>query len=415
MPTYAYIVKDPNGSRQEGQLKAPSMDAALEQVQAMGVVITLKEKHATDRAAKQTLGEKIMQAMENLKNRVRLRTLVFFTRQLATMFAAGLTIEKSISNLAVEEKNKKFKSMIEQVSTDVKKGIQLSDALERHPAVFNRLYVALVKAGEISGSLHTVLLELADYLEGVEDTRTKVKSAMYYPVFIFSFLILAVVFLLWKVVPQFEEVYARFGADLPVPTQVLVSISRLISNNIVWAMLVLLLVAFIIWVISLTEKGGFFIDSIFLKMPVFGGLLHDSIMNKYSKTMSILFASGVTVMESLKLAQGVVANKVVERAVANVRDLLKDGYSVSNAMKKSEVFPSTLVQLTATGEETGELDVLLGKAADFYAKQVDSVIERLTSLIEPFMIISIGVVVGAILIVIYLPVFNMGMVMQRGM
>jgi type IV pilus assembly protein PilC len=150
-------------------------------------------------------------------------------------------------------------------------------------------------------------------------------------------------------------------------------------------------------------------------MPVFGGLLHDSIMNKYSKTMSILFASGVTVMESLKLAQGVVANKVVERAVANVRDLLKDGYSVSNAMKKSEVFPSTLVQLTATGEETGELDVLLGKAADFYAKQVDSVIERLTSLIEPFMIISIGVVVGAILIVIYLPVFNMGMVMQRGM
>jgi type IV pilus assembly protein PilC len=315
----------------------------------------------------------------------------------------------------VEEKNKKFKGMIVQVSTDVKKGIQLSDALERHPAVFNRLYVALVKAGEISGSLHTVLLELADYLEGVEDTRTKVKSAMYYPVFIFSFLILAVVFLLWKVVPQFEEVYARFGADLPVPTQVLVSISRLISNNIVWAMLVLLLVAFIIWVISLTEKGGFFIDSIFLKMPVFGGLLHDSIMNKYSKTMSILFASGVTVMESLKLAQGVVANKVVERAVANVRDLLKDGYSVSNAMKKSEVFPSTLVQLTATGEETGELDVLLGKAADFYAKQVDSVIERLTSLIEPFMIISIGVVVGAILIVIYLPVFNMGMVMQRGM
>jgi type IV pilus assembly protein PilC len=415
MPTYAYIVKDPNGSRQEGQLKAPSMDAALEQVQAMGVVITLKEKHATDRAAKQTLGEKIMQAMENLKNRVPLRTLVFFTRQLATMFAAGLTIEKSISNLAVEEKNKKFKSMIEQVSTDVKKGIQLSDALERHPAVFNRLYVALVKAGEISGSLHTVLLELADYLEGVEDTRTKVKSAMYYPVFIFSFLLLAVVFLLWKVVPQFEEVYARFGADLPLPTQVLVSISRLISNNIAWALLLLLLLAFIVWVISLTEKGGFFIDSIILRMPVFGGLLHDSIMNKYSKTMSILFASGVTVMESLKLAQGVVSNKVVERAVANVRDLLKDGYSVSNAMKKSEVFPSTLVQLTATGEETGELDVLLGKAADFYGKQVDSVIERLTSLIEPFMIISIGVVVGAILIVIYLPVFNMGMVMQRGM
>lgn len=415
MPTYAYIIKDAKGSRQEGQVKAPSMDAALEQVQALGIIITLKEKHATDRAAQQTLGEKIMQALENVKNRIPLRNLVFFTRQLATMFAAGLTIEKSISNLTVEEKNKKFKGMIESVASEVKKGSQLSDALERHPAAFNRLYVALVKAGEISGSLHTVLLELADYLEGVEDTRTKVKSAMYYPVFIFSFLLIAVIFLLWKVVPQFEEVYARFGADLPLPTQMLVTISRIISGNIVWALLLLMVLFFVIWVISLTEKGGFYVDSLFLKMPVFGGLLHDSIMNKYAKTMSILFASGVTVMESLKLAQGVVANKVVERAVADVRDYLKDGYSVSNSMKKCEVFPSTLVQLTATGEETGELDVLLGKAAEFYGKQVDSVIERLTSLIEPMMIISIGVVVGAILIVIYLPVFKMGMVMQQGM
>ena len=190
MPTYAYIVKDQKGARLEGQIKAPSLDAALEQTRAMGVVITLKEKHATDVKRRQTLGEKIMQAMENFKNRVPLRTLVFFTRQLATMFAAGLTIEKAISNLGVEEKNKKFRGMIEQVSSDVKKGSQLSDALERHPAAFNKLYVALVKAGEISGSLHTVLLELADYLEGVEDTRTKVMTAMYYPVFIFSFLIL---------------------------------------------------------------------------------------------------------------------------------------------------------------------------------------------------------------------------------
>jgi len=415
MPTYAYIVKDPKGARQEGQIKAPSLDAALEQVRAMGIVITLKEKHATDVARRQTLGEKIMQALENIKNRVPLRTLVFFTRQLATMFAAGLTIEKAISNLTVEEKNKKFRGMIEQVSSDVKKGNQLSDALERHPAAFNKLYVALVKAGEISGSLHTVLLELADYLEGVEDTRTKVKTAMYYPVFIFSFLLLAVVFLLWKVVPQFEEVYARFGADLPLPTQFLVNLSRIISHNIGWALMLAVIVAFLIWVVSLTEKGGFYLDSILLKMPVFGGLLHDSIMNKYAKTMSILFASGVTVMESLKLAQGVVSNKVVERAVADVRDLLKDGFSVSNSMKKVEVFPSTLVQLTATGEETGELDVLLRKASEFYAKQVDSVIERLTSLIEPMMIISIGVVVGLILIVIYLPVFKMGMVMQQGM
>jgi type IV pilus assembly protein PilC len=221
--------------------------------------------------------------------------------------------------------------------------------------------------------------------------------------------------LLWKVIPQFEEVYSRFGAELPFATQFLVNLSRLVSQNILWVTLLLVIALFLLWVVTLTERGGLYFDNLLLKMPIFGGLMRDSIMNKYAKTMSILFASGVTVMDSLKLVEGVVGNKLVQRAVAEMRDLLKDGFSVSKSMKKVEIFPSTLIQLTDTGEETGELDTMLGKAADFYAKQVNSVIERLTSLIEPLLIIMIGLVVGSILVVIYLPVFQMGMVMQQGM
>jgi len=415
MSTYSYIVKDPNGQRLEGEIRAANMDAAMAQLQSRGIIITLKEKHATDMSRRRTVGEQIIQAVENFKNRVPLRVIVFFTRQLATMFAAGLTIEKAIGNLSVEEKHKRFRNMLQAVASDIKKGMQLSEALSKHPSAFNNLYVALVKAYEVSGSLHTVLNELADYLEGVEDTRTKVKSAMYYPVFIFAFLGLVIFILLWKVIPQFEEVYSRFVAELPFATQFLVNLSRLVSQNILWVTLLLVIALFLLWVITLTERGGLYFDNLLLKMPIFGGLMRDSIMNKYAKTMSILFASGVTVMDSLKLVEGVVGNKLVQRAVAEMRDLLKDGFSVSKSMKKVEIFPSTLIQLTDTGEETGELDTMLGKAADFYAKQVNSVIERLTSLIEPLLIIMIGLVVGSILVVIYLPVFQMGMVMQQGM
>ena len=273
--------------------------------------------------------------------------------------------------------------------------------------------MALVKAGEVSGSLHTVLQDLADYLESVEDTRQNVKGAMYYPIFMVFFLLLVVFILLWKIIPQFTDIYTQLGATLPVPTQIMVTLSELISQNFFTSVLIIFFVFFWFWVLTLTDRGEMVFDQMLLRMPVFGGLVHDSVMNKYAKTLGILFGSGVTVTEALKLVQGVVGNAVVGSAVGELQEMLKEGFSLSNAMIRTEVFPPTLIQLTQTGEETGELDILLKKAADFYQKQVDSVITRLTSLIEPLMIIAIGVVIATIVVVIYLPVFQFGQAVQQ--
>lgn len=412
MPTFNYVIRNAAGQRVEAQLKATSMDAALDTLKNQGTLVSLKEQKSGD-VQKLTVLDKINLALEGLKNHIPLKTMVFFTRQLSTMFSAGLTLEKAIGNLAREERNKRFKRTLSGIHTEIKKGLQLSDAMSHYPYHFSNLYIALVKAGEVSGSLHNVLADMADYLETVEDTRQAVKGAMYYPIFMVGFLFVVIFVLLWKIIPQFSDIYTQLGAKLPAPTQLMVTLSHLVAENFAMTLLIILFVLFWMWVLTLTERGELYFDQMLLKMPVFGGLVHDSVMNKYSKTLGILFGSGVTVTEALKLVQNVVGNAVISSAVGELTEMLKEGYSLSNAMVKTEVFPPTLVQLTQTGEETGELDTLLKKAAEFYQKQVDSVILRLTALIEPLMIIAVGMVIATVVIVIYLPVFEFGQAIQQ--
>jgi type IV pilus assembly protein PilC len=331
------------------------------------------------------------------------------------MFSAGLTIEKSIANLLNEEKSLKFRKILARVANDLKRGHSLSEALSRHPGVFTNLYVALVHAGEVSGSLHTVLEQLSDYLETVAETRRKVISALTYPSMVITFMSLIVLGLLLFVVPMFSEIYDKFGAQLPAPTRVMVGLSQLIGQNIFTILLVLIVGVCFLWVVSLTERGGYVFDTIKLKIPVLGAMIRNSIMNKFAKTFGILLASGVPVLESIDHAQKVVGNKVIAKGLDTTRSMVKDGFSISVSMKKSLVFPPTLVQLVATGEETGEIDKMLDKAATFYEKQVTSIVERLTSLIEPILIICLGVTVAVILITLYLPVFMLGAALRRGM
>jgi type IV pilus assembly protein PilC len=412
MPKFSYVIRNAAGQRVESTLSSATFDAALEVVKNQGTLISLKEIKG-DQTQRLTVLDKINLALEGVKNHVPLKTMVFFTRQLSTMFSAGLTLEKAIGNLAREERNKKFKRTLMGIHMEIKQGLQLSDAMAHYPYHFNSLYVALTKAGEVSGSLHTVLQDMADYLETVEDTRQEVKGAMYYPIFMVGFLLVVVFILLWKIIPQFTDIYTQLGATLPAPTRLMVILSELIAQNFFISVFGIVFILFWLWVLTLTDRGELVLDQMLLRMPVFGGLIHDSVMNKYAKTLGILFGSGVTVTEALKLVQSVVGNAVVSRAVADLQEMLKEGYSLSNAMIKTEVFPPTLIQLTQTGEETGELDTLLKKAAEFYQKQVESVIARLTSLIEPMMIIAIGVIIATIVVVIYLPVFEFGQAVQQ--
>jgi len=354
-------------------------------------------------------------SISKLKSRVPLKTLVFFTRQLATMFAAGLTLEKALTNLAKEEKHPRFKKALEKVADDIRKGLSLSDAMERQPGTFSSLFIALVKAGEVSGSLQTILDQLATYLENVHDTNQKVKSALYYPFLVLGFLVAVLAIMLIFIVPRFSEVYAQLGADLPTATQTLVRVSDTVTNNFGQVMFFLVVAWLAVWLISMTRRGGYIVDSIKLKFPVFGTLVNYNIYNKLGKTLGILLGAGVPVIPSMNLIQRVVNNKVYSRAIDMSTEYIRDGYNISAALRITEKFPPIMLQLVTTGEETGEIDALLDKASDFYSKQVDSMVARMTSLIEPLMIMFVGGLILVILFVTYLPVFYIGQAMRSGM
>jgi len=416
MPNFAYVIKDEAGNRIEDYIRSGSVESAMESLTKKGAdIISIREVKSEFQAERLTIPEQINLFFYKVRTHVPLNILVFFTRQLATMFSAGLTIEKAVSNLMVGEKNKKFRKILAQVSNDLKKGMALSDAMANHPGVFSNLYVALVRAGEISGSLHVTLEHLSSYLETIAETRRKVISAMAYPVFSLCFLIVIMTILLVFIVPLFQDVYSKFGAKLPIATRTLIAASQLISNNFIVTVGIVLLIIVAFWIISMTERGGLIIDRAKLGFPVFGNLLTNSVMNKFAKTFGILLGAGVPVLDSLTQIQKVVGNKVVEKGIRESKVLIKDGFAISVAMKKSQVFPPTLVQLAATGEETGEIDALLTKAADFYEKQVDAIVERLTSLIEPLLIVLIGSVVLIVIISLYLPIFYLGMAVQQGL
>ena len=416
MPTFAYIVKDAKGARLEGMIKADTLDMAVDKLAKEGsTIISVKAAAEGAFKGKMSLFDKLMLTIYKIRTGVSLKTLVFFTRQLSTMFSAGLTIEKAITDLEKEEKNKRFSKVLRKLSDDIRKGFSLSEAMEQHPGVFNPLYVALVKAGEVSGTLHTVLDELSDYLEKIEDTRRKVYSAMAYPVFMLIFLVVVVWVMFYWIIPLFAGVYKDFNADLPAPTVLAINTSNFIVNNAFTAVLFVILAFFGLFLLYLTDRGRFIIDNIKLKIPVIGAVLNNSIMSKFSRTFSILMAAGVPIMDTMELTENVVQNAVVEGAVRKARVMVKEGYGVANSFRRTGMFPPTLLQMIATGEETGDMDKLLSKAAQFYEKLVDSVIDRLTSLIEPLLIVMMAVVVGGIIVVIYLPIFDLGEAISQGM
>ena len=398
MAVFNYLTKDPEGKRKEGEIRADSLDTAIQKLSANGqMVISLKEVDDTFDFLGPFIDE-IQLSIEKAKNRIPLSNIVFFTRQLATMFSAGLTLERAIQSLGAEEKHRKFKKVLNTVSDNIRKGLNLSESLSRHPGVFNTLFVAMVKAGEVSGNLNEILEQLSSYLENLDDTRRKVKSAMNYPIFMILFLIAMLMVMLLVIIPKFSQVYAQLGAGLPAATRQMIDFSTWFGNNIGFLAFVVFSIFSIIWLISKTQRGGYTLDSIILKIPVFGTLIEQSILNKFCKTFGILIGAGVPVLETTALLRKVVDNKVYERAIDDASDLIRDGYNISTALRRTEVFPSILLQLASTGEDTGELDDLLDRAADYYQKQVDALVDRMTTLKEPLLILMVGAVIALMVV-----------------
>ncbi len=415
MPAYTYLIKDEAGGRSEGEIKAESLDLAMKKLSADNQIIVKLEEVDTSWDFIGPFIDEINLSIERFKNRIPLSNLVFFTRQLATMYSAGLTLERAIRGLASEERHPKMKKVLKNVGENIRKGLSLSEALQRHPGVFSTLFVSLTKAGEVSGNLDEILDELATYLENLDDVRRKVRSAMTYPIFMVVFLFAMMSAMFMWIIPMFSDVYVQLGANLPAATRKLVSLSEWISINFSTVVLSLFGVAVGLWLVSKTRRGGYIIDSIKLRTPIFGSLLNQSILNKFSKTLGILLNAGVPVIESMNLIAKIVSNRVYEVAIGDATEYIRDGFNITSALRRTEIFPPILLQLSATGEETGELDTLLDKAADYYYKQVNALVERMTTLIEPILILMVGIIIGVMVVITYLPVFYLGAALQSGL
>ena len=415
MPAFRYLAVDSKGARVSGELKAEAIEGAIRDLQSGGHTIISLQPADQSGPGEDTLSGRLARFLHGVRTHIPLRDVVFFTRQLATMFSAGMTLERAVSNLIANEANPRLRKILLAVAADLQKGQSLSEAMGRHPGAFNSLYISLIKAGEAGGSLGNTLERLADYLERSEETRRKVISSLYYPVFVLVFLAICVGILVLKIAPMFDRVYKSFGADLPVPTRMLMTISNFLVRNLPLGFLMAMAAGGGLFLFALSDRGRWVLDAIRLKVPVFGALIQDATMAHFSRTFGLLLSSSVPVVDSLALAGQTVGNVLIRKGVDTVREMIRDGHSIHAAMRRTLVFPSILVQLVATGEETGEVEKLLLKAAEYYEKKVDTLISRLSSLIEPILIVLMGAVVGALVIVIYLPIFYLGMAMKRGM
>ena len=345
--------------------------------------------------------------------RVKDKDLTVFTRQIATMINAGLPLVQSLEVLASQQLNKRFKRVLIKIRQDVEGGSTFAASLKQHPTVFTPLYMSMVEAGEAGGFLDTVLNRLAGYIEKSMTLRRKVKGAMIYPATIITVAVAVVIFLLIFVIPTFKALFQGFGAALPLPTRIVLELSRLVKTHLLAGLGTLVGAVFGVRFYYRTEKGKKVIDSLLLRLPVIGQLIRKVSVAKFTRTLGTLVSSGVPILDGLNITARVAGNKVVEEAILKTRSSIAEGKTIADPLGASGIFPPMVVQMISVGEQTGALDSMLAKIADFYDAEVDQAVANLTTLLEPLMIVFLGVVVGGVIIAMYLPIFKLVSVVGR--
>jgi type IV pilus assembly protein PilC len=399
MPTsYAYKVRDREGKMAAGSMEAESEEAVVSRLRQLGYApISIEaEKSAGLKAEVRLPGS----------GRVKLKDLAVFSRQFATMINSGLSLLRALTILGEQTSNRRLGEVIVQVRAEVEKGSSLSAALAKHPKVFNRLYVSMVRAGEIGGFLDQVLVQVAETFEKEVTLRGKIRSAMTYPVVVFAMVLLIVSAMLVFIVPTFAGLYESLGGTLPLPTRMLISASNGMRRFFLLIVLGLVGLAFAYKRWRATPAGRYRLDQFKLKVKVFGPLFHKSAISRFSRTLATLIRTGVPILQALEIVAETVNNGVISRAVRDVQDSVREGESLATPLSKHPVFPAMVVQMMAVGEETGALDIMLSKVADFYDQEVEAAVASLTSMIEPILIAVMGAAVGGMVIALYLPLFN---------
>jgi type IV pilus assembly protein PilC len=397
MSIYQWKARTRQGSLKKGEIEAVNQAAVMAQLRAqMLLPVSVREK-----------AKDVSEYLPFLKQGITTRELVIFTRQFATMIDAGLPLVQCLEILSSQQSNKTFKGILREVKQDVEQGSTFADALRKHEKPFDSLYVNLVQAGEIGGILDTILNRLAVYLEKADALARKVKGAMVYPTTVLIVAIGVVVLMLVKVIPTFEKMFADFGGELPAPTQLVVSMSHFMQTWI-WPFLGGVFIIFVAFFQARRKLPRFrrATDALALRLPVFGPLLRKVAVARFTRTLGTMIASGVPILDGLDIVAKTAGNMVIEEALMAVRSAISEGKTIAEPLAESDVFPGMVTQMIAVGEETGAMESMLSKIADFYDEEVDTAVEALTSLLEPVMMVFLGGTVGGLLIAMYLPIFK---------
>jgi type IV pilus assembly protein PilC len=399
MPTsYAYKVRDREGKMAAGSMEAESEEAVVSRLRQLGYAPISIEP---DKGA----GLKSEVKLPGM-GRVKLKDLAVFSRQFATMINSGLSLLRSLTILGEQTSNRRLGEVIIQVRAEIEQGTSLSAALARHPKVFNRLYVSMVRAGEIGGFLDQVLVKVAETFEKEVELRGKIRSAMTYPIVVSMMVVGIVAAMLIFIVPTFADLYASLGGTLPLPTRMLMGASNVLRRFFPVVVLVVVVLVFLFRRWKATDQGRYQVDRFKLKVKVFGPLFHKTALSRFSRTLSTLIRAGVPILQALEIVGETVNNMVISRAVRDVQDAVREGESLATPLAKHATFPAMVVQMMAVGEETGALDTMLSKVADFYDQEVEAAVASLTSMIEPILIAVMGAAVGGMVIALYMPLFN---------
>jgi type IV pilus assembly protein PilC len=342
-----------------------------------------------------------------LQPRVRQEDIIIFCRQFSTMIDAGLPIIQCLDILQAQQENITFKKMLKDIKESVETGQTLAEALKKYPNEFDNLFVNMVAAGESGGILDVILRRLSAYMEKAAKLKRQVKGAMTYPIVTLGIAVLVVAVILVFVIPVFEEMFADFGKALPIPTQMVVGASRFVKSNILYIIVACILFSIAFRRFYKTEKGRAMVDSAMLKLPVIGILIRKVAVARFTRTMGTMLASGVAILEALDIVAKTAGNKTIETAIYKVRSGIAEGQTIADPLSETKVFPPMVVSMIAVGESTGAIDAMMEKIADFYEEEVDQAVENLTALIEPFMLVFLGVTIGGLVVSMYLPIFQM--------
>lgn len=394
--TFKYTVRDKTGKVVSGRLEGESRDAVAAKLRQMGYIVL-------------DLSEDRLAALNKIQfgTSVKAKDITVFARQFATMINAGLSLTKCLAILADQSDSKELREVIAQVGRDVEAGQSLSDAMSKHPKIFPPIFINMVRAGETGGVLDEVLLRVADHFENDAKLRGRIKSAMTYPVAMAVLVLLVLIAMMIFVVPTFQKMFADMGGTLPLPTQILVNISegaRGLPGLITLIAAIVGTIGFNMW--KSTDAGRLIWDGIKLRMPIIGPLVRKMSLARFTRTFGTLVAAGVPILSALDIVADTSGNEVVAQAVKKARSAIKEGETIAKPLSENSLFPSMLVQMIAVGEETGALDAMLTKIADFYDEEVSTAVDGLTSIIEPVMMATLAVIVGGIVIALYMPMFQ---------